>query len=634
MELKTLPHFFNQRVYSIPDYQRGYSWQEEHVKALLQDLVNAHQLDNTHFTGTITIHRQPEDVRIGLSSYQHFHLVDGQQRFTTIVLVMAYLIGELKKQAEHQHDAEEKERAYLKNRNHYIFSYAEDDVANHHFRARILELEAATTTDGNLYTQNLTEAKKTIQKFFTQPENSTRLPDFLHALESRLRFGEYVVESAAQIGVLFETMNNRGVGLSIMEIVKNRLLYLTTKLTNELDSAGTATRLTKEINTQWARILRNLTLPERTLDEDDFLLNHWVVYQGYDPAVPVRDQILSKAFTIDAVVTDAPAMARKIHQYIGSLAEHSLYWRYLNAPAKAFDEVAHAGTRNELREWFGKLSRLQTGALRPVFLAFFPLLRLNRAGELVRLAKLSELFAFRLFAMNRRRADTGKNFFWRAAHSWNQSIDDSTTLPAALHSLAQWTTWYGAIDRFQSIVDEWFNAGSKEGYYNWPGLTYFLYEHEEQLQQQASGNPKVKWSFAQKRAQSIEHIYPQTPSDVYWRKRFGRKSSQEQNRLLHSLGNLVLISRERNSALQNSPFPLKAQGQTATDRAYCNGSYSEIDLARTYEDWTANTIEERQETLLEFLVQRWCLNDSLEEKYPNPNESDEAFAVDEESVSS
>ncbi|RZK20855.1 MAG: DUF262 domain-containing protein [Hymenobacter sp.] len=67
MELKTLPHFFNQRVYSIPDYQRGYSWQDEHVKALLQDLVNAHQLDNRHFTGII--HRQPEDARIGLSSY-------------------------------------------------------------------------------------------------------------------------------------------------------------------------------------------------------------------------------------------------------------------------------------------------------------------------------------------------------------------------------------------------------------------------------------------------------------------------------------------------------------------------------------------------------------------------------------
>ncbi|RZJ94041.1 MAG: DUF262 domain-containing protein, partial [Hymenobacter sp.] len=554
MELKTLPHFFNQRVYSIPDYQRGYSWQEEHVKALLQDLVNAHQLDNTHFTGTITIHRQSKDERIGLSTYHHYHLVDGQQRFTTIVLIMAYLIGELKKQPEHQRDAEEKERAYLKNRDHYIFSYAEDDVANHHFRARILELEAATTTDGNLYTQNLTEAKKTIQKFFSQPENSTRLPEFLHALESRLRFGEYIVESAAQIGVLFETMNNRGVGLSIMEIVKNRLLYLTTKLTDELDSAGTAIRLTKEINTQWARILRNLTLPERTLDEDDFLLNHWVVYNGYDPAVPVRDQILSSAFTIDAVVSDAPAMARKIHQYISSLAEHSLYWRYLNAPAKAFEEVTHTGTRNELREWFSKLARLQTGALRPVFLAFFPLLRLNRANELVRLAKLSELFAFRLFAMNRRRADTGKNFFWRAAHSWNQAIDDSFTLPSALHSLAQWTTWYGAVDRFQSIVDEWFNAGSKEGYYSWPGLTYFLYEHEEQLQQHASGNPKVKWSFAQKRAQSIEHIYPQTPENKCWKDSFKGYKKSQLVFFQGSLGNLLPLSQSINSSLQNDCF--------------------------------------------------------------------------------
>ena len=627
MDLKTLPHFFNQRVYSIPDYQRGYSWQEEHVLALLQDLANAHQLQNAHFTGTITLHRQLDEVQIGLSTYQHYHLVDGQQRFTTIVLIMAHLIAELKKQPDWQHDAEEKEKVYLKNRSEYIFRYAEDVVANHHFRARILGLEAPSSTEGNLYTHNLTQAKKTIQKFFTQPAYANRLPEFLHALESRLRFGEYVVSNEAQIGILFETMNNRGLGLSTMEIVKNRLLYLTTKLTDELDSAGTAKQLTREINTQWAHILKNLTLPERTLDEDDFLLNHWVVYQGYDQTTPVREQILNKAFTIDAVILNAAAMAKKIHGYINSLAEHSLYWRYLNAPgnSNSFEEVTDRKVKRELREWFGKLTRLQTGAVKPLFLAFFPLLRTTRAAELVELAKLAELFTFRLFAMNRRRADTGKNHFWREAHTWNRAVNTPATMQNALYSLGNWTTEYGAFDRFERLVEEWYLTGDKDGYYHWGGLTYFLYEYEEQLQQRASGDPKVKWSFAQKRFQSIEHIYPQTPDDAYLRKRFGRKPDQEKNRLCHSLGNLVLISRERNSALQNSDYPRKAQGQTATDRAYCNGSYSEIELSRGFQDWTANDIDQREEQLLDFLAERWRLDDNLTENYPAPNEAATGF---------
>ena len=618
MDLKTLAHFFNQRMYSIPNYQRGYSWQEENVKALLDDLANAIQLDNSHFTGTITLNRHPTvpEVRVGLSSYQHYHLVDGQQRFTTIILIVAHLIRELKKLAEWKQEATEKEGTYLKKKDQYVLAYEGDVAANQHLRARILELEAATGQESNIYTRNLTKAKEVIAKFFNQPLYCDKLPEFLGAMESRLRFGEYLVENSAQIGVLFETMNNRGVALSTLEIVKNRLLYLITKLSDQ-DEAG---RLEKELNEQWATILRNLTLRSRSLNEDQFLENHWVVYRGHSSRKKVKDQILKEVFTIDQVVKDAPAMAVTIRDYIQSLAEHSLYWRYLHDPSTGFTEVANKSLRRELRDWFERLNRLEMRTIRPVCMAFFPLLNTTRANELVELAKVAELFCFRVLKMNRRRSDTGLNDLWRRANSWHQNVHSSPELPSALFTLAWWIEEYGGLTRFrETIIEEMFLVGSKEGYYSWPGLPYLLYEYEESLQEKASGSTKVRWDFAQKRDSSIEHILPQQPTAAYWTERFGSRNTSQRRRAIHTLGNLVLVSRERNAALQNNPYPRKAKGASDDDRAYCNGSYSEIALARRYKDWTYDTISAREQEILAFMSERWRLNVNLFDMYPAPD---------------
>lgn len=54
MELKSLPHFFNNKVYVVPDYQRGYSWEPKHVTDLLTDIDNATRLNKPHYMGTIS----------------------------------------------------------------------------------------------------------------------------------------------------------------------------------------------------------------------------------------------------------------------------------------------------------------------------------------------------------------------------------------------------------------------------------------------------------------------------------------------------------------------------------------------------------------------------------------------------
>src|SRR5439155_16820838 len=73
--------------------------------------------------------------------------------------------------------------------------------------------------------------------------------------------------------------------------------------------------------------------------------------------------------------------------------------------------------------------------------------------------------------------------------------------------------------------DSWFEeALHREGYdwYDWAGLKYFLYEYEEHLAATKGAVPKISWDEVRRRerADTIEHVLPQTPTDPYWLARF------------------------------------------------------------------------------------------------------------------
>ena len=105
---------------------------------------------------------------------------------------------------------------------------------------------------------------------------------------------------------------------------------------------------------------------------------------------------------------------------------------------------------------------------------------------------------------------------------------------------------------------------------------------------------------------TVEHIYPQKPKDAYWHKHFKALDVKQKNILRQSLGNLLPLSRPKNSALGNLPFPAKRDGTKET-HGYKYGSYSEIEVAQL-EDWTPETILERGVRILSFMERRWKIN--------------------------
>ncbi|WQW54346.1 DUF262 domain-containing protein [Helicobacter pylori] len=86
----TINDFFalTDTIFSIPVYQRNYTWEEENCEKLLQDIVSISQNKKTHFMGSITYILHYIDDEKSLRKLQEFVIIDGQQRITTIMLLL------------------------------------------------------------------------------------------------------------------------------------------------------------------------------------------------------------------------------------------------------------------------------------------------------------------------------------------------------------------------------------------------------------------------------------------------------------------------------------------------------------------------------------------------------------------
>ncbi len=75
-------------IFSIPVYQRNYTWEEKNCGRLLQDIISISQNKKTHFMGSITYILHLIDDEKSLRQLQEFVIIDGQQRITTLMLLL------------------------------------------------------------------------------------------------------------------------------------------------------------------------------------------------------------------------------------------------------------------------------------------------------------------------------------------------------------------------------------------------------------------------------------------------------------------------------------------------------------------------------------------------------------------
>ena len=246
--LKTLSEIFNEKIFKVPDYQRGYSWEEQQLEDLWRDIDNL-PLGKLHYTGMITVDIQDRKI---------YHVIDGQQRLTSLIIFIKNILDRYTE--EWITDDLEKSEAikkYLYSKTKHsknpkiIFGYYEDNPSFYFYKTRILDIKDKVNKkfETTLYTDNL----KFSNSFFKSKiidKSQEELEELFIKITNQLKFNWYEIEKTDDLDeyVIFETMNNRGKPLSVLEILKNRLIYITTLFDNNNSEKA---KLRDDINEVW-----------------------------------------------------------------------------------------------------------------------------------------------------------------------------------------------------------------------------------------------------------------------------------------------------------------------------------------------------------------------------------------------
>ena len=217
-------------VYAIPRYQREYTWGKNQWENLFDDVL---ENDPGYFLGSIICINQSTDAL----SVQKLELVDGQQRLTTLSLLFASVYHALK---SHETDLDDEQRVELINlKRKLVLKKGDDQIRlipqiqnnnNPDYRAVLAEIGVISECDVPAYAGNrkIFRAYRYFQDRIDEMANgrSNRLGTIMEFLDkvSHACLVKIEVASHADAYTLFESLNNRGMPLTAIDLIKNKLL--------------------------------------------------------------------------------------------------------------------------------------------------------------------------------------------------------------------------------------------------------------------------------------------------------------------------------------------------------------------------------------------------------------------------
>lgn len=662
-DLQSLSELYQNKLFRIPDYQRGYAWKQEQLVDFWDDILNL-QEDRYHYTGLLSLKAVAKAESKGWSNdkwlldsgYKAYHVVDGQQRLTTFSILVNEIVSFVKGLECNEGKTDEEivlcyqtlkaiRSKYISQKRPpqnlittYLFGYEVDNPSADYLTYKIFEEPSSGTVNETYYTKNLKYAKEffldCLKKLYAA-EGIDGIEAVFRKITLQLMFNIHEIEDDYDVFVAFETMNNRGKKLTNLELLKNRLIYLTTLYdTDKLDAMDKA-ELRKQINDAWKEVYYQLGRNQNSpLSDDEFLRAHWIMYFQYSRTkgddyikfllnkfsaknifdkqiVAIEEEVAETVETdieedddvpqptepeAETVTTISKLEPGEIAAYVNSLKSVAKYWFYTFFPE--FSDLTH-----EEKVWIERLNRIGIGYFRPLVAASLTPDANATPEERVEFFRAAERFIFLSFRMAAFQSSYKSSDYYRKTRDVYTGELSLSEVTKSLMETATSDMDY-AIKNFMTRIDKRFSNG--DGFYGWRDLRYLLFEYEYEKAEE-TGIEKLGWApftKVEKDKVSIEHILPQTPTKWYWKNQFRKYTEDEIKILSGSLGNLLPLSQSVNSALQNDSFSDKKSSNSIGRRGYEDGSHSEIEVSREA-DWDAERILKRGIKLLKFVETRW-----------------------------
>ncbi len=554
--------FSNDFVYKIPTYQRPYAWTTEETATLLNDLLEimGDESDNTtqlspYFLGTILL--------IQSNQTTEYQVVDGQQRLTTLTILLSVLRHLMNSSdlTEYIYHINEQSKSI---NNTPRLSLRERD---HDFFAKYIQRPDGIEKLGTIILDELSDSQKNffnntkflidqIKNKLPQQCQKQRLTDFLL---NRCSLGIICTSNFDAAYRIFSVLNDRGLDLSITDILKADLIGAISQ--QNLVTSQDLINLQNKYTQKWEDL-------EEKLGRDDFtkLFSHIrMIYQKNK----LRQKIIEE-FRVSVLtkINNTPEFIDEI----------------LDPFANAFYKIKHQifmGNNycNEINQLFKWLHRINNQDWYPPAILY-----LKKYGH-----KPEKIFKF---FTNLERLAAGLMLM---KANVNRRIKRYSEILKMIETEGDLYRVDSPLQLSNLEKQDIINVLNGNLYQMGKMTLYILLRLDTFL---SDGVP----NYDGYKNITIEHILPQNPqSDSQWNQWF--PTQQTRDKYVHRLGNLVLLSRQKNSAAQNYEFAVKKD-------KYLNNPIAIFALtiqAIKEKEWTPEIIEQRQTYLLSQLQSLWSL---------------------------
>lgn len=487
------------KVFIIPPFQRNYEWTYEQCEELFNDIISAYRNKKNHYLGNIVYYVGKNNG----ASYSEFILVDGQQRVTSILLLLCAL-----------RDAIEDQSVFESVNKRYLIN----DTNENRFRIRLKQTaydaksfiaiidKTPIEKDDNNVSKNYFYFKKLIYDSDIDPKAIYETIPKLEVVDVNLQ----IEDDLGAIQTVFEKINSTGKRLTPADLIRNYLLLANTSAEQE--------RLYEDY---WVKIEQKIKNDNISRFARDYLILN--VFEDV-PENKIYKMFKDHFDTAEALHID---ILRDMYKY----SEYYKWLKFENCP------------NDKINKTINLLNFVKSDDVYPLYLYLFNTHYEEDKIELLKIFTLLSDFMLRYRVVS----PSGGG---GALRSVVQQLLEGLNLGVVENS-------------YQGIYYELSNSSAPSG--RFPDDSEFMqslmsavntnYAKAVLLKIEENERHNVLVPLADV---TVEHIMPQTLSD-WWTKNFeGEENAEEvHSEYLNCIGNLTPISQSYNSKISNKSWDIK-----------------------------------------------------------------------------
>ena len=533
----------DEKFYQIPDYQRPYSWDKENLSALVEDLITAfiEKRDEEYFCGSLVLVNNETDGR--------YDIIDGQQRTTTFT-ILACVIRDLYSDKlspkandyinlsiQDKYDTQKRKLKFLTN-DDYQNSFEQNVLKGIHF---INTKHIERDFKDNIYLQNAHFLKEFLSENIN--ENAIDIDIFTIWFFEKVVLTVIACPSQDTAINIFNVLNNRGLPLSPIDILKSSLMQ---KLNDSKEDRNS-------FRSEWENVSKKLGYYDFEFEQ---MLTIYLYYKITSNPKSRLDKELLAVFSNEKknsleIVNEISNFANSYielltsqDKYINSFKylRHEMYWKSILTTAI-----------------FNNYEKIEE--LKEILLAYYYQNWISGAT----IARIKQT-SFNVLELVKEKASIEK-----IKEKIKENLDRYSTTP--------------------TFKDELLSSNIYNR--NWSKSLLLVVEYFWTETQTAS-------FIALDKKLHLEHILPQEPKTYGWDNIF---SEAEIMNLTNSLGNLTLLSLRKNIQALNYNFEGKKEAYQNKDNVVSSFIITQ-DIINKYDTWDADAVEKRKNFLLEKIYRK------------------------------